>query len=120
MIRFAMSCTLLAGAIWFSAFYKLGDKTLVGHLEEIYDSPVVQKKVAQMKGHTVTVSVEKRKDTPKPKPVAAVQEPAPVHPSPAVIDARPNTGEKQKGPAHDNLTQDDREGLNKLLQQKLH
>ena len=112
MIKLACSLALLAGAIWFAAFYKMDGKPLVGHLEEIYDSPVVQKKVAKIYGH-VAEHVEKK--APKPRPMAAIENPPP----PTVVDARPQTGEKQKAPAHDNLTEDDREGLNDLIHKKL-
>ena len=122
MIRFAVSCVFLAAAVWFCGIYKMGDKTLIGHLREVYETPLVQQKVSDFQkgvgqriNGTQVVTVEKSKHVAKPRPMAAVE------PTPApVVDARPQTGEKQKAPAHDNLTQEDRQNLDDLVAKKLH
>ena len=123
MIKFALTLTLLAGAIWFSAFYKLGDKPLVAHLEEIYQTPVVQQKVDALHrglaGHVEKQPAPRRVTTATKTraPMAPISS-SPTEPPP-VIDSRPQTGEKQKAPAHDVLTEEDRDGLDHLLSTKL-
>ena len=144
MLRLAIGVCVLASLIWFGGVYRLGDKTLAGHLDEVYKSPLVQHKIdALHKGldnklddfalersktestkRRVQARTERTERTPPPSSQAPILKHAPMAPVAAPelepIDVRPNAGKPKKTPHQDTLTEDDREGLDKLLSDKLH
>jgi hypothetical protein len=136
MLRLALGICVLAGLIWGVGVYRMGDKTLAAHLGEIYESPLVQRKVTDLhKGFDHTLddfAFERAKKREPSRRVQAKSEPstrmenprvrpAPLAPEPTShepIDVRPSAGAK-KTPAKDALTDDDRQSLDKLLSDKL-
>ncbi len=146
MLRLAIGICVLAALIWLGGVHKLGDKTLAQHLDEIYRSPLVQKKLdALHKGFDDTLddfALERsQKDSTKRRVQARVQErhapaarhtpittphtspppqpsPSPMH-STTPIDVRPSAGREKTQPAQDSLTDGDRQELDKLVADKL-
>ena len=147
MTRFMLWGGLAIVAVGLACFYPLGEQPLIGHMAEIYRSPVVQKKVTAL-----NTGVEKRthdlgqdaktwwakateQDTVSAKhrsraPLSRVE---PAHEVEAVTKSEPRkepaASEKPReladkpapaAPAQDQLTDQDRNGLNRLLAEKLH
>jgi hypothetical protein len=130
MIRFIVFIAVMAGALYLAAFYKLGDKPLAGHLNDIYRSPVVQEKL-----HELSTGVDKRvhhieHDAEKVMPKKST-EPR-VHRQTADAEPLPHQEIAHHGtehaavvhaerpqPAQDKLTDDDRASLDHLLAKKL-
>ncbi len=128
MLRAALFLCLVAGAVWAIGVYRLGDKPLSGHLKEIYRSDLVQQKVEALErgiDQRLADHVEKAKQEPKRRVVTKEAKPAPAidpPPSPAppkVIDVRPTANKPKATPAHDQLTDSDRQNLDALLSEKL-
>ena len=139
MIRAAIGLCVLAGLIWAVGIYRMGEKPLIGHLEEVYRSELVQKKIdALEKGidAKITAHVEKAKQQDRPRRVAKqeqkerpaplIDEPTPAPPvappaavSDTVIDVRPPKAKAPFTRAKDTLTDADRDALDALLSQKL-
>jgi hypothetical protein len=126
MLRLAIGVCLLAAAIWFGGVYKLGDKTLAGHLDEVYTSPVVQQKLQQLhKGFDNKLddfALERSQQESTKRRIAKRAPMAPVpSPEPVVaaepVDVRPSKVKKM--PPKDSLTEHDRHELEKLLSDKL-
>jgi hypothetical protein len=59
MIKTAITAAFLGAMVYVALFVDLGGKSLVGHLQEIWTAPVVQQKVAEIKGG-VKANLEKK------------------------------------------------------------
>jgi hypothetical protein len=143
MIRFALFLLCVAGVFAAATFYPLGDKPLAGHLGDIYHSPVVQEKIRALDA-AVGQDVQKltreahlgallKKDPPHPSQMQLqklhIKEVAPAHITSA--SAAPETAHTKTTPTHeagheaphetarDQLSDDDRKGLDHLLSEKL-
>lgn len=127
MLRAALFLCLVAGAVWAIGVYRLGDKPLSGHLQDIYRSELVQQKIDALErgiDHRLADHVERSKQEPKRRVVTKQDaKPAPaIDPVPEpvkVIDVRPTANKPKVAPAHDALTDRDRQGLDALLSEKL-
>lgn len=164
MARLVLFSGLTVIAVALACFYPLGDQPLVGHLSEIYHSPLVQKKVGalnqgvekraqragesarsmwqkstQIKSHGTGAphSRDTRRDMNRDndnsdsdnrdnnnheggakRPAARAEHKADAAPT-APVTPVAETHREPVRPAQDNLTDQDRNGLNRLLQDKL-
>ena len=59
MIRTAIFAAFLGAVAYLALFVDLGGKSLVGHFQEIWATPAVQKKVEEIKGG-VKANIEKK------------------------------------------------------------
>ncbi len=126
MIRFALFLLCVAGVFAAATFYPLGDKPLAGHLGDIYHSPVVQEKIRALDA-AVGQDVQKltreahlggllKKDPPHASQLQKlhVKEVTPSH-----ITSASAAHEAPHETARDQLSDDDRKGLDHLLSEKL-
>ena len=94
MIKTAIVAAFLGAMVYLALFVDLGGKSLVGHLQEIWAAPIVQQKVADIKGGVKT-NLEKKLA--------------------AATDKTSKTATSVATAARDELTEGDRSELNEVL-----
>ena len=90
--RTIFAFALIAGAVWGTFFVELGGKNLASHIQDIWRSPVVQKKVDLVE-HQVKQEIGKR-----------------------LAQSAPSVSKPTGGQTHEEFSAEDREALRKLLE----